>query len=89
MLDKAEQLTASVRATVEHLLRVIQCQFGFTTARFTGLAKNTAQLIPLCALSNVWMARRHGLGARGCVCVHSGHVPDRGLNRPCETARML
>jgi transposase, IS5 family len=65
LLDKAEQLKASVRAKVEHPFRVIKCQFGFTKVRYKGLAKNTAQLITLFALSNVWMARRHLLGARG------------------------
>jgi IS5 family transposase len=62
--DKAEQLKASVRAKVEHPFRVIKCQFGFTKVRYKGLAKNTAQLMTLFALSNVWMARRHLLGAR-------------------------
>lgn len=65
LLDKAEQLKASVRAKVEHPFRVIKCQFGFTKVRYKGLAKNTAQLMTLFALSNVWMARRHLLGAPG------------------------
>jgi IS5 family transposase len=65
LLDKAEQVKASVRAKVEHPFRVIKCQFGFTKVRYKGLAKNTAQLMTLFALSNVWMARRHLLGARG------------------------
>jgi IS5 family transposase len=65
LLDKAEQLKASIRAKVEHPFRVIKCQFGFTKVRYKGLAKNTAQLMTLFALSNVWMARRHLLGARG------------------------
>ena len=64
LLDKAEQLEASVRAKVEHPFRVIKCQFGFTKVRYKGLAKNTAQLMTLFALSNVWIARRHLLGAR-------------------------
>jgi IS5 family transposase len=65
LLDKAEQLKASVRAKVEHPFRVVKCQFGFTKVRYKGLAKNTAQLVTLFALSNLWMARRHLLGARG------------------------
>jgi IS5 family transposase len=31
--------------------------------RFKGLQKNTAQLLTLFALSNLWMARRQLLGA--------------------------
>ena len=58
LLDRAEQLKASVRAKVEHPFRVIKCQFGFTKVRYKGLAKNTAQLITLFALSNLWMARK-------------------------------
>ena len=58
LLDKAEQMKASVRAKVEHPFRVIKCQFGFTKVRYKGLAKNTAQLVTLFALSNLWMARR-------------------------------
>ena len=58
VLDKIEQLKASVRAKVEHPFRVIKLQFGFTKVRYRGLAKNTAQLVTLFALSNLWMARR-------------------------------
>ena len=65
MPDKAEQVKASVRAKVEHPFRVIKCQFGYTKVRYKGLAKNTAQLMTLFALRNVWMARRQLLGARG------------------------
>jgi IS5 family transposase len=65
LLDQAEQLKASVCAKVEHPFRMIKCQFGFTKVRYKGLAKNTAQLVTLFALSNLWMALRHLLGARG------------------------
>ena len=65
LVDTAEQLKASVRAKVEHPFRVIKCQFGFTKVRYKGLAKNTAQLVTLFALSNLWMARRHIMGVRG------------------------
>jgi transposase, IS5 family len=66
LLDKAEQLKASVRAKVEYPVRVIKCQFGFTKVRYKGLAKNTAQLVTLFALSNLWMARNRLIqGARG------------------------
>ena len=64
MLDKAEQMKASMRAKVKHPFRVIKCQFGFTKVRYKGLAKNTAQLVTLFALSNLWMARRHLIGGQ-------------------------
>ena len=56
--DKLEKTKASVRAKVEHPFRVIKCQFGFTKVRYKGLAKNTAQLLTLFALGNLWMARK-------------------------------
>ena len=59
MLDKIEKLKAGIRAKVEHPFRVIKRQFGFTKVRYRGLLKNTAQLVTLFALSNLWMARQH------------------------------
>lgn len=58
LTDKIEKLKASVRAKVEHPFRVIKRQFGFVMVRYRGLAKNTAQLKTLFALSNLWMARK-------------------------------
>ena len=58
LTEQAEKLKASVRAKVEHPFRVIKRQFGYTKVRYRGLAKNTAQLITLFALSNIWMARK-------------------------------
>ncbi|PPV00551.1 transposase, partial [Xanthomonas bromi] len=60
-----EHFKASVRAKVEHPFRVIKRQFGYTKVRYRGLAKNTAQVLTLFALSNLWMVRRQLLPARG------------------------
>lgn len=57
-IKAAERVKASVRAKVEHPFRVIKCQFGHTKVRYRGLTKNTAQLITLFTLSNLWMARK-------------------------------
>ncbi len=65
LTEQAEKLKASVRAKVEHPFRVIKCQFGHTKVRYKGLAKNTAQLVTLFALSNLWMARRHLMADQG------------------------
>ena len=65
LIDKAEHLKASVRAKVEHPFRVIKQQFGYAKTRYRGLAKNTARLTMMFALSNLWMARRQILGAQG------------------------
>lgn len=58
LIEQLEKIKAGVRAKVEHPFRVIKCQFGFTKVRYKGLAKNTAQLVTLFALSNLWMARK-------------------------------
>ena len=58
ILDKLEQTKARMRAKVEHPFRVIKRQFGHMKVRYRGLAKNTAQLHTLFALSNLWMVRR-------------------------------
>ncbi len=58
VLDRLEHVKASIRAKVEHPFRVIKRQFGHVKVRYRGLAKNTAQLHTLFALSNLWMARR-------------------------------
>jgi IS5 family transposase len=65
LAEQAEKLKASVRAKVEHPFRVLKRQFGLTKVRYRGLAKNTAQIVTLFALSNLWMARRSLMGARG------------------------
>ena len=65
LLDKVEQLKASMRAKVDHPFRVVKQQFGYAKVRCRGLAKNTARLTMLFALSNLWMARRQLLGAQG------------------------
>ena len=47
-----------VRPKVEHVFRVIKCQFGYRKVRYRGLFKNTAQMFSLMALANLYLARR-------------------------------
>jgi IS5 family transposase len=56
--DQLERLKASIRAKVEHPFRLIKRQFGHVKVRYRGLKKNTAQLVTLFALSNLWMVRK-------------------------------
>lgn len=65
--EKREKCKASIRAKVEHPFRVIKRQFGLVKVRFRGLAKNTAHLITLFALSNLWMVRRKLLAMTGSL----------------------
>ena len=64
---KIEKAKAQERAKVEPPFRVIKRQFSYTKVRFRGLTKNTAQLVTLFVLSNLWMARRHLLTGAGDV----------------------
>ncbi len=66
-VQKQEHRKASVRAKVEHPFRVIKRQFGLMKVRFRGLQKNTAHLLTLFALSNLWMARKQLLTMQGVV----------------------
>lgn len=62
--SKIEKQKASIRAKVEYPFRVIKRQFGFTKVRYRGLKKNTAQLVTLFALSNLWKVRRQLMGSQ-------------------------
>lgn len=66
-VQKTEHGKASVRAKVEHPFRVIKRQFGLVKVRFRGLAKNTAHVVTLFALSNLWMARKQLMATAGAV----------------------
>ena len=46
-----------VRAKVEHVFRVLKCQFGYRKVRYRGIAKNGAQVFALLALANLYLAR--------------------------------
>ena len=63
--ERVEKMKASIRAKVEHPFRVLKRQFGFSKVRYRGLEKNTAQIVTLFALSNLWMARRPLMRAQG------------------------
>ena len=66
-VQKEEHRKASIRAKVEHPFRVIKRQFGLVKVRFRGLRKNTAHVITLFALSNLWMARHRLIAMMGVV----------------------
>ena len=67
MLERVEQLKASVRAKVEHPFHVIKNLFGHRKTRYKGMAKNEAQLFSLFGLANLVIAKRSllNLHARG------------------------
>ena len=61
--ERVEKMKASIRAKVEHPFRVLKRQFGFTKVRYRGRKKNTAQIVTLFTLSNLWMVRRQLMSA--------------------------
>ena len=62
LTDQIERVKASIRSKVEHVFRVVKCQFGFRKVRYRGLAKNGAQMSTLYALANLWLVRGKLLG---------------------------
>ena len=65
LLERAEQLKASVRAKVEHPFHIVKNLFQ--KVRYKGLAKNEAQLFSLFGLANLVIAKRQllALDTRG------------------------
>ena len=57
-----------VRARGEHAFHVVKTLWRFTKVRYRGLAKNTARIFTLFALSNLYMVR-YQLGARQATCL--------------------
>ena len=62
-----QMVIARQRAKVEHPFRVIKRQFGDSKVRYRSLAKNTAQVLTLFALSNLWMVSRRVLFQKGSL----------------------
>lgn len=60
---KRNRQYSSVRARVEHIFRIIKCQFGFRKTRYRGLEKNTVQVNWLVGLANLYLLRRQLMAA--------------------------
>ena len=67
LLDRLEQVKASIRAKVEHPFHIIKNLFRHRKTRYRGLAKNTAQLYALFGLANLFIVKRRLLGPDGTV----------------------
>jgi transposase, IS5 family len=64
---RLEYLKSAVRAKVEHPFRVIKRQVDYQKTHYRSLAKNTAHILTLFALANLWIARRSLLAIAGDV----------------------
>ena len=49
---------SKVRSKVEHVFQVLKVKFGFVKVRYRGIRKNGNRLFALCALVNLYLARR-------------------------------
>lgn len=50
-----EHRKSSVRCKVEHVFRIIKCQFGFRKTAYRGLKKNESRLYAMLACANMYM----------------------------------
>src|SRR5881227_3410201 len=57
-VDEVERAKNRVRSKVEHVFAVMKLKFGFVKLRFRGLKKNATQLFAVCALVNLYLARK-------------------------------
>jgi len=55
-----EHRKSSVRSKVEHVFRIIKCQFGYTKTRYRGLQKNENRLYAMCTSANLYMLAMAG-----------------------------
>jgi IS5 family transposase len=67
LTEELETLKARLNERVEHSVRVLKRQFGSTSVRCCGMAKNAAQVPTLFALSNLLTMRRRMLPTAGEV----------------------
>lgn len=51
-----EKRLSSIRCKLEHAFHRIKVQFGYKKVRYRGLAKNTARLIMLASIANMFIA---------------------------------
>lgn len=55
-----ERRKSSVRSRVEHIFRIIKCQFGYTKTRYRGLMKNGNRLYAMFACANLYLLAMAG-----------------------------
>ena len=66
-IEKAEKRKASTRARGEHPFQTLKCKWRYVKTRFKGLAKNTAQIVTLFALGNLYRVRKQLLAMTGSL----------------------
>jgi len=79
---------STVRSKVEHVFAVMKLKFGFVKLHFRGLQKNATQLFAVCALANLYLARKKLLllapASPGAKVADHGRAAQAG-GRPGKT----
>ncbi|MDP0590205.1 MAG: IS5 family transposase [Candidatus Endonucleobacter bathymodioli] len=52
---KRNRQQSKIRVRVEHLFRILKCQFGYRKVRYRGLEKNRVQVMSLMAMANLYL----------------------------------
>ena len=60
-----ENRKSSIRCKVEHMFRIIKCQFGYSKVRYRGLQKNANRLYAMFACANLYILAMAGRKLRG------------------------
>ena len=55
---KRNRRHGAIPAKVEHVFRVLKCQFSYHKVRYRGIDKNGAQVFALLALARLFLVRR-------------------------------
>ncbi len=55
-----EKRKSSVRCKVEHIFRIIKCQFGYRKVRYRGLKKNENRLYAMFTCANLYLLAMAG-----------------------------
>ena len=75
-----------VRAKVEHIFRIVKCQFGYRKVRYRGIAKNGAQVFTLFALANLTSSAADLRPQREA---EGSDAPDRAAKRPIPSKKLF
>ena len=65
----------AIIARVEHVFRVLKCQFGYRRVRYRGIEENGAHVFSLLALANLFLARKKLAAVAKCPQCRKSELP--------------
>ncbi len=75
LIDQYKRTNVSIHAKVAPPSRVLKQQFQYVKVRYHGPQKNTAEIVKLFALGNMWRAREKLQARMGQVRLQGGNGP--------------